>query len=159
MTSPSALRRFEYEAQLLARLRHPCIAQIYEAGTHDEGGTTVPFFAMEYVRGVPITTYCDANRLDTHQRLDLFRQICDGVQHAHQKGVIHRDIKPSNILVAIEDGQPVPKIIDFGVARATDSDLAVTTLQTDVGQLVGTMQYMSPEQIEADPHDIDTRSD
>ena len=114
---------------------------------------------MELVRGVPITEYCDTETLSTRERLELFIQVCQAVQHAHQKGIIHRDIKPSNVMITLHDGEPVPKIIDFGVARGTDSDMALTTVQTDVGQLLGTLQYMSPEQCLADPHDIDTRSD
>jgi len=157
VTSPSALRRFEYEAQLLARLRHPCIAQIYEAGTHDEEGTTVPFFAMEYIPNArPITEYAEAKKMSSRERLELFAKVCDAIHHGHQKGIIHRDLKPMNILV---DSSGQPRIIDFGVARAIDSDMAGATQQTNVGQLVGTVQYMSPEQCDADPNDIDTRSD
>ena len=158
IASRSALRRFEYEAQILARLRHPGIAQIYEAGVHeDESGESVPFFAMEYIpAAMPITRYAQAKKLGTRGRLDLFAKVCDAVQHGHGKGIIHRDLKPSNILV---DPSGNPKIIDFGVARSTDSDLVVTTLQTDIGQLIGTVQYMSPEQCLADPTDLDTRSD
>ena len=158
IASKSALRRFEYESQILARLRHPGIAQIYEAGTHeDESGESVPFFAMEYIpAAMPITRYAEQKKLGTRERLDLFARVCDAVQHGHGKGIIHRDLKPSNILV---DSSGQPKIIDFGVARSTDSDLAVTTLQTDIGQLIGTLQYMSPEQCLADPIDLDTRSD
>ncbi len=157
IASRSAMRRFEYESQILARLRHPGIAQVYEAGTHRDDTGTVPFFAMEYIPNAkPITQYATEKKLGTRERLDLFGKVCDAVHHGHQKGIIHRDLKPSNILV---DSTGLPRIIDFGVARATDSDLAVTTLQTDVGQLIGTLQYMSPEQCEADPHDLDTRSD
>jgi tetratricopeptide (TPR) repeat protein len=157
VTSRSALRRFEYESQILARLRHPNIAQVYEAGTHDDGTGGVPYFAMEYIAGArPITEYASAKRLSARQRLELFTKVCDAVHHGHQKGIIHRDLKPGNILV---DSSGEPKIIDFGVARATDSDMVVTTLQTDIGQLIGTVQYMSPEQCEADPADLDTRSD
>ncbi len=157
IASRSALRRFEYEAQLLARLRHPGIAQVFEAGTHDDGTGPVPFFALEYIPGArTLTEHAREKNLSTRQRLELFTLVCDAVHHGHQKGIIHRDLKPPNILV---DSLGQPKIIDFGVARATDSDLAVTTLQTDIGQLVGTLQYMSPEQTDADPHDIDTRSD
>ncbi len=157
LSSRSALRRFEYEAQLLARLRHPGIAQIFEAGTHDDGTGPSPFFAMEYIPAAKtLTEYASSKHLSTRERLDLFLRVCDAVHHGHTKGVIHRDLKPANILV---DSSGHPKIIDFGVARATDADLAVTTLQTDMGQLVGTLQYMSPEQCAADPHDIDTRSD
>ncbi|MCP4247420.1 MAG: tetratricopeptide repeat protein [bacterium] len=167
IASRSALRRFEYESQILARLRHPGIAQVYEAGTHQlepsldrEGADfagTVPYFAMEYIPNAkPINKYAEEKKLGTRERLALFSQVCDAVHHGHQKGIVHRDLKPGNILV---DSQGQVKIIDFGVARGTDSDLAVTTLQTDIGQLIGTLQYMSPEQCEADPHDIDTRSD
>ncbi len=157
IASRSALRRFEYESQILARLRHPGIAQVYEAGTHRDDAGIVPYFAMEYIVGAkPITQYVKEKNLGTRQRMALFTQVCDAVHHGHQKGIIHRDLKPSNILV---DTQGQVKIIDFGVARGTDSDMAVTTLQTDIGQLIGTLQYMSPEQCEADPNDIDTRSD
>ncbi len=153
----SALRRFEYESQLLARLRHPGIAQVYEAGTHESEHGAVPFFAMEYIPGArTITDFAAAKKLGTRERMELLARVCDAVHHGHQKGIIHRDLKPGNILV---DSAGDPKIIDFGVARATDSDMAVTTLQTDIGQLIGTLQYMSPEQCAADPHDIDTRSD
>ena len=157
IASRSAMRRFEYESQILARLRHPGIAQVYEAGTHRDDSGTVPFFAMEYIVGAePITKYAKEKKLGTRERMTLFAQVCDAIHHGHQKGIIHRDLKPSNILV---DATGQVKIIDFGVARSTDSDLAVTTLQTDIGQLIGTLQYMSPEQCKADPHDIDTRSD
>ncbi|UCC31140.1 MAG: protein kinase, partial [Phycisphaerales bacterium] len=157
IASRSALRRFEYESQILGRLRHPGIAQVYEAGTHREDGDTVPYFAMEYIHTAkPITAYARDKKLGTRKRLELFLQVCGAVHHGHQKGIIHRDLKPSNLLV---DAHGQVKIIDFGVAKSTDSDMAVTTLQTDVGQLVGTLQYMSPEQCEADPHNIDTRSD
>ncbi|UCF10015.1 MAG: serine/threonine protein kinase, partial [Candidatus Bipolaricaulota bacterium] len=157
VVSAEAMRRFEYEAQLLARLRHPGIAQIYQAGTFEEDGLTVPYFAMEYVPNAkPLTTYANDRELRIEESLRLFAQVCDAVHHGHQKGIVHRDLKPSNILV---DSAGQAKIIDFGVARSTDSDLALTTMQTQVGQLVGTLQYMSPEQCEADPHDIDVRSD
>ena len=157
LASRSALRRFEYEAQLLARLRHPGVAQVYEAGTHDDGRARVPWFAMEYIPGaLDLVSYAVKNKLSTEQRLELMAKVCEAVQHGHQKGIIHRDLKPANILV---DTSGQPKVIDFGVARATDSDLALTAMQTDVGQLIGTLQYMSPEQCEADPHDLDMRSD
>ncbi len=160
IASRSALRRFEYESQLLARLRHPGIAQIYEAGTHVDPrapGEPVPYFAMEYIpNALSVTRYVHDHQFSTRQKLELFIQVCDAVHHGHQKGIIHRDLKPANILV---DSNGQVKVIDFGVARSTDSDLALTTLQTNVGQLVGTLQYMSPEQCQADPHDIDIRSD
>ncbi|UCC31154.1 MAG: protein kinase [Phycisphaerales bacterium] len=157
IASRSAMRRFEYESQLLARLRHPGIAQVYEAGTHDDGTGAVPFFAMEYIPNAKsITQYAGEKKLGTRERLELFAHVCDAVHHGHQKGIVHRDLKPGNILV---DSHGEVKIIDFGVARGTDSDMAVTTVQTDIGQLLGTLQYMSPEQCAADPHDIDTRSD
>jgi eukaryotic-like serine/threonine-protein kinase len=157
IASRSSLRRFEFEAQLLGRLRHPGIAQVFEAGTHEALTGPVPYFAMEFIPGAAsITEFVKIRRLTTEDRLKLFARVCDAVHHGHQKGIVHRDLKPSNILV---DSSGDPKIIDFGVARATDSDMVVTTLQTDLGQLVGTLQYMSPEQCAADPSDIDTRSD
>jgi serine/threonine protein kinase/tetratricopeptide (TPR) repeat protein len=156
MDTREVLARFESERQALVLMSHPNIARAFEAGTSEQGR---PFFAMEYVRGLPITAYCDAQRLDTHRRLVLFQQVCEGVQHAHQKGVIHRDIKPSNILVAIEDGRPVPKIIDFGVAKAISQRLTERTLFTELGQWIGTPEYMSPEQAELTGLDVDTRTD
>lgn len=157
VTSRSALRRFEYEAQVLARLRHPGIAQVYDAGTHRDETGEVPFFAMEYIPNAQsITRYASEKKLGTRERLVLFTQVCDAIHHGHQKGIIHRDLKPSNLLV---DSSGQVKIIDFGVARSTDSDMAVTALQTAVGELVGTLRYMSPEQCAGDPQDIDTRSD
>lgn len=156
LTSTSAIKRFEYESQILAYLRHPGIAHVYEAGRCDDGDN-VPYFVMEYIANAkPITDYANEQHLRTAPRLELFAKVCDAVHHGHQKGVIHRDLKPSNLLV---DEAGEIKIIDFGVARATDSDIAVTTLQTDVGQLIGTLQYMSPEQCEGNAHDLDTRSD
>ncbi len=155
--SRSALRRFEHESQLLARLRHPGIAQVYEAGTYEGPTGPIPFFAMEYIPNArSITKYAHEKSLSTRQRLDMFVAVCEAADHGHQKGIIHRDIKPGNILV---DPQGQVKLIDFGVARATDADLTVTTLQTGVGQLIGTLKYMSPEQCEADPLAIDRRSD
>ncbi len=210
IASRSALRRFEYESQILARLRHPNIAQVYEAGTSVESRAVprpvdavdrpedgparlgdgsalggVPYFVMEYIPAARrITQYAEENTLGTRGRLALFAQVCDAVHHGHQKGIIHRDLKPANILVADEQSRdregavgehakkPLAdargsdlaphaqvKVIDFGVARSTDSDMAITTLHTDVGQIIGTLQYMSPEQCEADPDELDTRSD
>ena len=156
MDTKEVLARFESERQALVLMSHPNIAKAFDAGSSDEGR---PYFAMEFVKGVAINAYCDANRLDTRRRLELFCQVCDGVQHAHQKGVIHRDIKPSNILVAVEDGRPVPKIIDFGVAKATSQRLTERTLFTELGQWIGTPEYMSPEQAELTSLDVDTRSD
>ncbi|MCO6436603.1 MAG: protein kinase [Phycisphaerae bacterium] len=156
VATPSILRRFEQESQVLGRLQHPAIAQIYEAGTADAGQGAQPYFAMEFIQGRPLGEYADAARLGTRDRLALMARICDAVHYAHQKGVIHRDLKPGNILV---DDLGQPKILDFGVARATDSDVQVTTMQTDVGQLIGTLAYMSPEQVLADPTELDTRSD
>ncbi len=156
VASANLLRRFEHEAQVLGRLQHPGIAQIYEAGTADTGEGAQPYFVMEYVRGRSLMEYAQGSQLGTRQRLELLAKICDAVQHAHQKGIIHRDLKPGNILVT-EEGQP--KILDFGVARATDADIQATTIQTDVGQLVGTIPYMSPEQAGGDVTELDTRSD
>jgi eukaryotic-like serine/threonine-protein kinase len=162
IASRSALRRFQYEAQILARLRHPGIAEIYQAGIHTDeipgyGKIEEPYFAMEYIPNAKsIVEYAKVNNLSMRDRLELFAKVCEAIHHGHLKGIIHRDLKPSNILV---DSSGQPKVIDFGVARSTDSDLAVTTLQTEVGKLIGTLQYMSPEQCDADPHDLDTRSD
>ncbi|MFQ5502533.1 MAG: tetratricopeptide repeat protein [Phycisphaerae bacterium] len=157
ITSRSAQRRFEFESQTLAHLRHPNIAQVYEAGTHDEDGDAVPYFVMEYIPdAMPMTEYAARKILNLRQRLEILVQVCDAVHHGHQKGIIHRDLKPANILV---DPAGRPRIIDFGVARGTDADLAQTTLNTGVGMLVGTLQYMSPEQCLGDPNNIDTRSD
>jgi tetratricopeptide (TPR) repeat protein len=155
--SEMALHRFHFESQTLAKLSHPNIAQVYEAGTWESENGEVPFFAMEYIPGARgIVSFAEKKNLPTRDRLELFAKVCDAVHHAHQKGIIHRDLKPDNILV---DANGEPKIIDFGVARATDADLSVTTMQTTMGQLIGTLQYMSPEQCDADPDRIDTRSD
>ncbi|MEE2908294.1 MAG: serine/threonine-protein kinase [Planctomycetota bacterium] len=150
-------RRFEYETQILARLVHPGIAQIYDAGlwTRDDGSER-PFMAMEFVNGTSLIRYADEHDLDMNQRLQLFQKVCAGVQYSHQRGVIHRDLKPDNILVH-QNGQP--KVIDFGVARLTESDLNFVTQATQVGQLIGTLQYMSPEQVEYDTRDLDIRTD
>ena len=156
MDTAQVIARFEAERQALALMDHPAIAVVFDAGTTPEGR---PYFAMEYVKGEPITTYCDRHRLATPQRLELFIQVCEGVQHAHQKGVIHRDLKPSNVLVAVQDERPVPKIIDFGVAKATTQRLTERTLYTELGVLIGTPEYMSPEQAEMTGLNIDTRTD
>ena len=153
-----ALSRFEAERQALAMMNHPNIAKVLDAGTTREGR---PFFVMELVKGVPITRYCNDNRLTNRQRLELMVTVCDAVQHAHQKGIIHRDLKPSNILVAIQEDRHVPKVIDFGLAKALDSGarLSDQTVITEIGQIVGTLQYMSPEQAGSNELDIDTRTD
>jgi serine/threonine protein kinase/Tfp pilus assembly protein PilF len=156
MDTKEVLARFSSERQALAMMNHPNIARVYEAGATDQGR---PYFAMEYVKGVPITEYCDTHRLPTDERLELFIQVCEGVQHAHQRGVIHRDMKPSNVLVMIQDDRAVPKIIDFGVAKATSQRLTERTLFTELGQWIGTPEYMSPEQAEMTGLDIDTRTD
>jgi serine/threonine protein kinase len=156
------LARFEAERQALALMDHPHIAKVLDAGETPPayaGGSPRPYFVMELVPGVPITQYCDEHRLTLRQRLELFVQVCQGVQHAHQKGVIHRDLKPSNVLVAVYDGRPVPKIIDFGVAKAVGQKLTERTLVTEFGTVVGTLDYMSPEQAVPNQQDIDTRSD
>ena len=156
MDSRQVLARFGAERQALALMDHPNIARVLDAGTTNEGR---PYFAMELVKGIPITRFCDERRLSTRERLALAIPVCQAVQHAHQKGVIHRDIKPSNVLVALYDGKPVPKIIDFGVAKATGPKLTDQTLYTEFGAVVGTVEYMSPEQAELNQLDIDTRSD
>jgi non-specific serine/threonine protein kinase/serine/threonine-protein kinase len=155
LAGPELLRRFAQESEALARLQHPGIAQIFDAGTADAGYGPQPYFAMEFIRGESLREYADSHRLSTRQRIEIVVKVCEAVHHAHQRGLIHRDLKPGNILVD-ENGQP--KILDFGVARVTDSD-AQATMQTDVGQLVGTLAYMSPEQVLADPLELDIRSD
>jgi serine/threonine protein kinase len=156
MDTKQVVGRFESERQALALMNHPNIAKVFDAGATEKGR---PFFAMECVKGVPITEYCDTHRLNNRQRLQLFVQVCEGVQHAHQKGIIHRDIKSSNVLVSIQDDKPVPKIIDFGVAKAVSQRLTERTVFTEIGQLIGTPEYMSPEQAEMTGLDIDTRTD
>ena len=156
MDSKQIIARFEAERQALALLDHPNIAHVYDAGTTHNSR---PYFVMEYVNGVPITEHCDRHRLTIDERLDLFLRVCAAVQHAHQKGIIQRDIKPSNIQVSIQGEQFVPKVIDFGVAKATSQPLTERTLITEQGQFVGTPEYMSPEQAEMTTQDIDTRSD
>ncbi len=156
MDTKQVIARFETERQALAVMDHPNIARVIDAGETERAR---PYFVMEYVKGEAITAYCDRNRLTTRQRLELFIQVCEGVQHAHQKAVIHRDLKPSNILVTVQGDRPVPKIIDFGVAKATSQRLTERTLFTELGQLIGTPEYMSPEQAEMTGTDIDTRTD
>jgi len=156
MDSREVLARFAAEQQAIAMMNHPNIARAYEAGSTEEGR---PYFVMEYVAGEPITEYCDRHRLGTRDRLQLFARVCDGVQHAHQKAIIHRDLKPHNVLVTLIDDQPVPKIIDFGVAKAIGSSLSDETVYTRLGQLIGTPEYMSPEQMEMSSDNIDTRTD
>jgi tetratricopeptide (TPR) repeat protein/tRNA A-37 threonylcarbamoyl transferase component Bud32 len=156
LDSREVIARFEAERQALALMDHPHIARVLDAGTTEAGR---PFFAMELVPGLPLTEYCDRNRLTPRERLGLFLPVCRAVQHAHQKGIIHRDLKPSNVLVALADGQPVAKVIDFGVAKALHQRLTDQTLVTRHGAVVGTLQYMAPEQAEAGPLGVDTRSD
>jgi serine/threonine protein kinase/tetratricopeptide (TPR) repeat protein len=156
MDSKHVLARFNAERQALALMDHPNIAKVFDAGTTETGW---PYFVMELVKGLPLTKYCDEHRLTPKQRLELFIPICQAIQHAHQKGIIHRDIKPSNVLVALYDGKPVPKVIDFGVAKALGQQLTEQTLVTGFGNIVGTLEYMSPEQAEMNQLDIDTRSD
>ncbi|MDG1837738.1 MAG: serine/threonine-protein kinase [Phycisphaerales bacterium] len=157
LASPALLARFKFEAQTLARLRHPNIAQIYQTGMWSSPQGDMPYFAMEYIpNAMTVTEYANKNNLSTRDRLVLFMKICSAVHHGHIKGIVHRDLKPANVLVG---GSGEPKLIDFGVARATDSDQVAITQMTSIGQLVGTIQYMSPEQCDADPEDIDARSD
>src|SRR5262249_24725392 len=178
--SAQIIARFEAERQALALMDHPNIARVLDAGTMDStGGRTFPpdsppppgqagkpaaptgrpYFVMELVQGVAITDFCDREKLTPHARLQLFLPVCQAVQHAHQKGIIHRDLKPSNVLVALYDGKPVPKIIDFGIAKATGQGPAGEERFTAVGQIIGTLEYMSPEQAEGGDLDIDTRTD
>ncbi len=156
MNSAEVIRRFEAERQALAMMDHPDIARVFDAGTTDNGR---PFFVMEFVDGVPITTYCDEHQLGVTDRLRLFTRVCEAIQHAHQKGIIHRDVKPSNVLVAPADGVPTLKVIDFGIAKATEQRLTDATLVTQLGQFLGTPAYMSPEQSQLVGGDIDTRTD
>jgi serine/threonine protein kinase/Flp pilus assembly protein TadD len=156
MDTRTVIARFEAERQALAMMDHPNIARVLDAGTTANGR---PFFVMELVRGIKITEYCDQNNLDTEARIRLFVQVCHAVQHAHQKGIIHRDIKPSNILVTLHDGTPVPKVIDFGIAKATEGRLTDQTIYTQLYEFIGTPAYISPEQAEMSELDIDTRTD
>ncbi len=183
MDTQRVIARFDAERQALALMDHPNIAKVLDAGITQAGGerpeaaasTTDstpsssslrppasglrPYFVMELVQGIAITKYCDQHELSIRERLELFIPVCQAAQHAHQKGIIHRDIKPSNILVAEFDGRPVPKVIDFGVAKAIDQSAVQKQLSTQYGQIVGTLEYMSPEQARLSPHDVDTRSD
>ena len=156
MDTNEVIARFESERQALALMSHPNVARVLDAGATEQGK---PYFVMEFVSGVPITKHCDDHKLDIEERLDLFRHVCDAVQHAHQKGIIHRDIKPGNILVEYADGQATAKVIDFGIAKATNRELTERTLFTEKGHPIGTPEYMSPEQAEMSGQDIDTRSD
>ncbi len=156
MDSRQVVARFEAERQALAMMDHPNIAKIHDGGATPDGR---PYFVMEFVKGTPITEYCDKHRLTTRQRLELFLDVCHAVQHAHQKGIIHRDIKPSNVLVSLHDVHPVVKVIDFGIAKATSGQLTERTVYTAVAQMVGTPLYMSPEQAGLSDLDVDTRSD
>jgi serine/threonine-protein kinase len=156
MDTRQVIARFEAERQALAMMDHLNIARVLDVGATDSGR---PYFVMELVHGVPITKYCDDNQLTPRARLELFVPVCQAIQHAHQKGIIHRDIKPSNILVTMYDGKPVPKVIDFGVAKATEQPLTERTLFTQYGTMVGTLEYMSPEQAEMSALGVDTRSD
>ena len=156
MDSEQVISRFEAERQALAMMDHPNIARVLDAGATDSGR---PYFVMELVHGVPITEYCDDAQLTPRERLELFVPVCQAIQHAHQKGIIHRDIKPSNVLVTLYDGVPAPTVIDFGVAKATDQRLTERTMFTEFGSIVGTLEYMSPEQAEMSALGVDTRSD
>ena len=156
MDTKQVVARFEAERQALAVMEHPNIAKVLDGGASETGR---PYFVMELVRGVPLTEYCDMHRLSTRDRLTLFISVCHAVQHAHQKGVIHRDLKPSNVLVALQDDRPVPKVIDFGIAKAVSQRLTERTLVTEYGQAIGTPAYMSPEQAEMSGLDVDTRTD
>src|SRR5271155_252531 len=156
MDTKAVVARFESERQALALMDHPSIARVFDAGSTAEGR---PYFVMEYVPGLPITEYCDKHRLTIKQRLELFMQVCEGVQHAHQKAIIHRDLKPSNVLVVEQDNKPVPKIIDFGLAKATAQRLTDKTMFTELGVIMGTPEYMSPEQADQREQNIDTRTD
>jgi serine/threonine protein kinase/class 3 adenylate cyclase len=156
MDSREVLARFDAERQALALMDHPSIARVLDAGADERGR---PYFVMEYVPGVPVTEYCDSHNLTTRQRLELFVPICEAIQHAHNKGIIHRDIKPTNVLVMLRDGKPVPVVIDFGVAKATHQQLTAHRIFTEVGRIIGTPEYISPEQAEMTGLDVDTRTD
>src|SRR6516165_6084467 len=156
MDSRQVIARFEAERQALAIMDHVNIARVFDGGTTESGR---PYFVMELVHGVPITKYCDDNRLTPRERLELFVPVCQAIQHAHQKGIIHRDVKPSNVMVTLYDGKPVPNVMDLGAAKATEQKLTERTLVTQYGTMVGTLEYMSPEQAETSGLGVDTRSD
>ncbi len=156
MDTKQVIARFEAERQALALMDHPNIAKVLDAGATETGR---PYFVMELVRGITITKYCEQENLATKDRLELFIKVCQAIQHAHQKGIIHRDIKPSNVMITLHDGIPVPKVIDFGIAKATQADLTDKTIYTQYDQFIGTPAYMSPEQAEMSGLDIDTRAD
>src|SRR5262249_40235158 len=156
MDTEQVVARFEAERQALALMDHPSIAKVLDAGATDTGR---PYFVMELVKGVPIIDYCAPVHLPPKERLELFIPVCQAIQHAHQKGIIHRDVKPSNVLVSMQDGKPVPKIIDFGIAKATAQRLTERSLYTQHGTVMGTLEYMSPEQAELSALDVDTRTD
>ncbi|MHC4580827.1 MAG: serine/threonine protein kinase, partial [Planctomycetota bacterium] len=156
MDTRQVIARFEAERQALAMMDHPNVAKVLDAGATDAGR---PYFVMELVKGVSITEYCDRDRLSTRERLDLFIQVCNAVEHAHQKGIVHRDLKPSNIMVTLHDGTPVPRVIDFGISKATNQRLTEKTLFTRYSQMIGTPEYMSPEQAQMSGLDVDTRTD
>ncbi|MCP4449885.1 MAG: serine/threonine protein kinase, partial [Planctomycetes bacterium] len=156
MDTKQVIARFDAERQALALMDHPNIAKVLDAGATQTGR---PYVVMELIKGIPITQYCDEEKLGSQDRLDLFMKVCHAVQHSHQKGIIHRDIKPSNIMITLHDGVPVPKVIDFGIAKATQQELTEKTIYTRYSQFIGTPAYMSPEQVEMSGLDIDTRSD
>ena len=156
MDTQQVIKRFEAERQALALMDHPNIAKVFDAGATETGR---PYFVMEWVKGVPITQYCDEHQLTPRERLEIFATVCQAVQHSHQKGIIHRDIKPSNVLVSESDGRPIAKVIDFGLAKAMGPQLIDKTVFTQQGQIIGTVEYMSPEQADLNPVDVDTRTD
>jgi tRNA A-37 threonylcarbamoyl transferase component Bud32 len=158
LTGRMEVARFEAERQALALMDHPNIAKVFDAGTTEDG---LPYYVMEFINGISVTEYCDEHQLSIRDRLQVFIPICRAIQHAHQKGIIHRDLKPSNILVGESEGFPIPKVIDFGLAKATDHQRLLTdkTLFTEIGKVVGTLQYMSPEQAALNSNDIDSRTD
>jgi non-specific serine/threonine protein kinase/serine/threonine-protein kinase len=156
MEVPSVIARFEAERQALALMDHPSIPKVFAGGSTEQGS---PYLVMEYVRGVPLDQHCDRARSSLRERIEIFRQVCAGVQHAHQRAILHRDLKPANVLVTLTDGMAQAKIVDFGIAKALVQPLTEKTMQTELGQVVGTVEYMSPEQADLTQQDIDTRSD